>query len=418
MKEAVAALSAVLLSGALVAAAQDASGPSIWSGVFTAAQAKRGDDAYQASCSGCHGSNLRATDPEAVDLTGPAFRAKWNGKTLGERFETIRDTMPLGNGNSSRRQDVYGHPGVHSSVQRVSARKSGARARDRKTDRVRTESLEAANPSSRVEERAMSSNPKGPNPVSRRSFLKTTVAKGGAGIAVAAAGLQPKDGRGCQHQMGSVGGCGGGRCRGFGARVRVRGQRYRCFRDRDRGEFRHRWPRHHERRQHPARRRAQSAEEIRHGGLGRHDFRGLDPARSPVVPLQRPRHRPQVRRRKRCHVRVPAGPRRPVHRSRGKWGRRFDERRPNLPDRGMAHPQPVGGTPSRPERVRTRSKARGKRAQSGRANPAEALDDEHHPRKPAVGAGARNHRPVHGQRHQRSARGKACSSAPAGTPAT
>jgi len=35
-----------------------------------------------------------------VDLTGPAFRAKWSGKTLGERLETIRDTMPLGNGNS------------------------------------------------------------------------------------------------------------------------------------------------------------------------------------------------------------------------------------------------------------------------------------------------------------------------------
>ena len=100
MKEAGAALSLLLLLGTLTAGAQDASGPSIGSGVFTAAQAKRGDDAYQASCSGCHGGNLRATDPEAVDLTGPAFRAKWNGKTLGERFETIRDTMPLGNGNS------------------------------------------------------------------------------------------------------------------------------------------------------------------------------------------------------------------------------------------------------------------------------------------------------------------------------
>ena len=100
MKEAGAALSMLLLLGALVADAQDASAPSIWSGAFTAAQAKRGDDAYQASCSGCHGSDLRATDAEAVDLTGPAFRAKWNGKTLEERFETIRGTMPLGNGNS------------------------------------------------------------------------------------------------------------------------------------------------------------------------------------------------------------------------------------------------------------------------------------------------------------------------------
>src|SRR6202165_3000638 len=37
------------------------------------------------------------------------------------------------------------------------------------------------------------SNRKGPNPVSRRSFLKTTVAKGGAGVAIAAAGLRPKE---------------------------------------------------------------------------------------------------------------------------------------------------------------------------------------------------------------------------------
>ena len=100
MKEAAAALSVLLLLGALVADAQDVPRPSIWSGVFTAAQAKRGDEAYQASCSGCHGGDLRATDPEAVDLTGAAFRAKWNGKTLEERFETIRDTMPLGNANS------------------------------------------------------------------------------------------------------------------------------------------------------------------------------------------------------------------------------------------------------------------------------------------------------------------------------
>ena len=100
MKTAGAALSMLLLWGALAADAQDTAGPSIWSGVFTAAQAKRGDDAYQASCSGCHGSDLRATDAEAVDLTGPSVRAKWNGKTLGERFEIIRDTMPLGNGRS------------------------------------------------------------------------------------------------------------------------------------------------------------------------------------------------------------------------------------------------------------------------------------------------------------------------------
>ena len=99
MKEVGSALS-MLLFGALVAVAQDTTGPSIWSGVFTAAQAKRGDEAYQANCSSCHGSDLHATDAEAVDLTGPAFRAKWSGRTLEERFETIRDRMPPGGPNS------------------------------------------------------------------------------------------------------------------------------------------------------------------------------------------------------------------------------------------------------------------------------------------------------------------------------
>jgi mono/diheme cytochrome c family protein len=100
MKEAGAALSVLLLLGVLVSHAQAPSGPSLWSGVYTAEQAKRGNDAYQASCSGCHGSDLHATSGEAVDLTGAAFRAKWSGKTLQERFETIRDTMPLGTANS------------------------------------------------------------------------------------------------------------------------------------------------------------------------------------------------------------------------------------------------------------------------------------------------------------------------------
>src|SRR5262249_51757540 len=99
MNKAVAAALSLILLGALIGA-QSPSGPSVWSGVFTAAQAKRGEDAYQASCSGCHGSDLHATDAEAPDLTGPAFEAKWMGKTLAERFERIRDTMPLGSGNS------------------------------------------------------------------------------------------------------------------------------------------------------------------------------------------------------------------------------------------------------------------------------------------------------------------------------
>src|SRR3954464_1712336 len=76
------------------------------------------------------------------------------------------------------RQNVYGHPRVHSPVQRHSARKSGTRARDGEGDRVRTETLRGRRPVITIKEKAMSSNPNGPNPVSRRRFLKNTVAKG------------------------------------------------------------------------------------------------------------------------------------------------------------------------------------------------------------------------------------------------
>ena len=86
----------IVLFGALVAGAQE----SIWTGVFSAAQAKRGEDAYQSNCSGCHGSDLHATNSEAPDLTGPALRASCNGRTLEERFQTIRETMPQGSPNS------------------------------------------------------------------------------------------------------------------------------------------------------------------------------------------------------------------------------------------------------------------------------------------------------------------------------
>src|SRR4029453_4953973 len=39
----------------------------------------------------------------------------------------------------------------------------------------------------------LDSKPKGPHPLSRRSFLKKTVAQGTAGLAVAATGLRPKE---------------------------------------------------------------------------------------------------------------------------------------------------------------------------------------------------------------------------------
>jgi mono/diheme cytochrome c family protein len=99
MKSAVIA-GALLLLGIAVTQAQQAGKTSTASGVFTAEQAKNGESAFQARCATCHGADLHSTDPEAPDLTEAAFRFGWNGKTIANRFEEIRRTMPYGNAGS------------------------------------------------------------------------------------------------------------------------------------------------------------------------------------------------------------------------------------------------------------------------------------------------------------------------------
>jgi mono/diheme cytochrome c family protein len=90
----------LLLLGIAVTQAQQAGKTSTASGVFTAEQAKNGESVFQARCAGCHGADLHSTDPEAPDLTEAAFRFGWNGKTIANRFEEIRGTMPYGNAGS------------------------------------------------------------------------------------------------------------------------------------------------------------------------------------------------------------------------------------------------------------------------------------------------------------------------------
>ena len=67
--------------------------PSIWDGVFSEAQARRGAEAYRSRCAGCHGPELVANG-YAVNLTGPAFTFGWQRKTIANRFLIIRETMP------------------------------------------------------------------------------------------------------------------------------------------------------------------------------------------------------------------------------------------------------------------------------------------------------------------------------------
>jgi sugar lactone lactonase YvrE/mono/diheme cytochrome c family protein len=69
------------------------SGRTVWSGVYSQAQAERGATAYAASCQGCHGAQLNGVG-EAKALSGAGFLSNWNGLSVGDLFERMRTTMP------------------------------------------------------------------------------------------------------------------------------------------------------------------------------------------------------------------------------------------------------------------------------------------------------------------------------------
>ncbi|HYK38434.1 MAG TPA: cytochrome c [Candidatus Eremiobacteraceae bacterium] len=96
------------VGGLCVARSQEpASAPrSVWDGVYTEEQAKRGEPIYQKECAACHGDQLSGGE-SAPPLTGGAFLANWNGLTVGDLFDRIRKTMPQSNpGRLSRQQDA------------------------------------------------------------------------------------------------------------------------------------------------------------------------------------------------------------------------------------------------------------------------------------------------------------------------
>ena len=59
-------------------------------GPFTAAQATAGRAAYEMSCAGCHGADLRGVPP----LAGPDFASGWSTRSTRDLFNTIRASMP------------------------------------------------------------------------------------------------------------------------------------------------------------------------------------------------------------------------------------------------------------------------------------------------------------------------------------
>ena len=69
---------------------------SVREGVYSIAQAERGDRIFKERCASCH---------QPGEFTTPAFMAAWTGQTADDLFEILRTRMPTDNPGSLRRQE-------------------------------------------------------------------------------------------------------------------------------------------------------------------------------------------------------------------------------------------------------------------------------------------------------------------------
>jgi len=76
---------------------------SVWDGIYSADQAKRGQARYNAQCASCHGQALEGGE-SAPPLAGGEFLANWGGLTVGELFDRTRSTMPQSKPGSLSRE--------------------------------------------------------------------------------------------------------------------------------------------------------------------------------------------------------------------------------------------------------------------------------------------------------------------------
>jgi S-disulfanyl-L-cysteine oxidoreductase SoxD len=77
----------------------------VWDGVYTEEQAKRGEATYIEHCVRCHGPKLLGGN-EVGALTGPVFNGNWDGVPLSQMLDRVRVTMPLDKPSTMSRQQI------------------------------------------------------------------------------------------------------------------------------------------------------------------------------------------------------------------------------------------------------------------------------------------------------------------------
>jgi mono/diheme cytochrome c family protein len=94
---------AYLLSGAhFVVVGNAAQSRSVAEGVYSAAQASRGQQIYQAQCTDCHGNSLDGGS--GPPLVGEDFLSNWSARPLTALVDKIQKTMPFSLAGSLSRQ--------------------------------------------------------------------------------------------------------------------------------------------------------------------------------------------------------------------------------------------------------------------------------------------------------------------------
>jgi mono/diheme cytochrome c family protein len=68
---------------------------SVHDGVYSKAQAERGQVVYTQQCATCHGDAMNGG--EAPELIGAEFLGRWKGNSVGGLFAFIHKTMPSDN---------------------------------------------------------------------------------------------------------------------------------------------------------------------------------------------------------------------------------------------------------------------------------------------------------------------------------
>jgi cytochrome c len=101
MKTRISGFAAVCCAGALLAAQEarettfSTARRSVWDGVYTDAQAGRGERQYVRSCEQCHGANMGGDPVEEIPpLVLESFMTAWNGKSVKDLFDAVRRSMP------------------------------------------------------------------------------------------------------------------------------------------------------------------------------------------------------------------------------------------------------------------------------------------------------------------------------------